>query len=120
MKDFRDRQPTQAGRRKITHEDGTSEFVTVEMADEPLAEGTPLNRATCMALQGFHGNNTIFNEDGSITETNEDGETLVTSFGEDGSILEVFTNAQGLKIGKKTTFPEDGSIHEEMVAFEEV
>ena len=35
MKDFLDRIPTQVGRRKITHADGTSEYVTVEMADEP-------------------------------------------------------------------------------------
>ena len=53
MKDFLDRIPTQAGRRKITHADGTSEYVTVEMADEPSVEGTPLNRAAFMALRGI-------------------------------------------------------------------
>ena len=118
MKDFLDRQPTKAGRRKITYEDGTSEFVTVEMADEPTIEGTALNREAFMALQGFCATDTVFNEDGSITETNALGETMVTTFNEDGSIEEVFTNANGLKIGKKTSFNEDGSISETLKDFE--
>lgn len=115
MKDFTDRQPTQAGRRKITYADGSSEFVTVEMADEPTREGTPLNREAFMALQGFQENTTVFNTDGSITETNEKGETTVTVFNADGSITETFTNAEGVKISKKTSFLSDGSIKEELI-----
>lgn len=112
MKDFLDRQPTQAGRRKITYEDGTSEYVTVEMADKPTVEGTPLNREVFMALQGFETTDTVFNDDGSITETNTLEETLVTTFNDDGSITETFTNIDGLAITKTTTFNEDGSIRE--------
>lgn len=114
MKDFLDRQPTKVGRRKLTYEDGTSEFVTVSMADEPTEEGTPLNREAFLALQGFEGNTTVFNADGSITETNASGDSLTTFFNADGSIIERFTNAHGLSIAKTTTFSEDGSIREVM------
>lgn len=117
MKDFKDRQPTQVGRRKITHADGTSEYVTVEMADEPTREGTPLNREAFMAVQGFEENETVFNEDGSITETNAQGEQMKTVFNADGTIDEIFTNKDGLKIGKRTTFNADGSISETLIDF---
>lgn len=117
MKDFKDRQPTKAGRRKLTFDDGTSEYVTVEMADEPAVEGTALNREAFMALQGFEENTTVFNDDGSITETNALSETKVTTFNSDGSISEVFTNKDGLQIGKKTLFNSDGSITEELIDF---
>ena len=30
---------------KITHTDGTVEYVTMERADEPIQEGTPINKA---------------------------------------------------------------------------
>lgn len=110
MKDFTDRIPLNPGRRKITHENGTSEYVTVEMADNPTVIGTPLNRAAFMALQGFEAFHVTFNDDGSITETNALNEPLNTSFNTDGTIDEVFTNKDGLKIGIKTKFNPDGSI----------
>lgn len=110
MKDFTDRIPLNPGRRKITHENGTSEYVTVEMADNPNVIGTPLNRAAFMALQGFEAFHVTFNDDGSITETNALNEPLNTSFNTDGTIDEVFTNKDGLKIGIKTKFNPDGSI----------
>lgn len=117
MKDFKDRQPTKAGRRKLTFDDGTSKFATVEMADEPTAEGTALNREAFMALQGFAENTTIFNADGSIAETNALGEEMKTVFNADGTIDEVFTNRDGSKIGKRTIFRSDGSIAETMIDF---
>lgn len=43
---MKDRIPTQPGRVKITHADGTSEYVTWERADDPTQEGTPINKAT--------------------------------------------------------------------------
>lgn len=118
MKDFLDRQPTRAGRRKLIFDDGEVKYATVEMADDPTEEGTTLNREAFMNLQGFGYNHTHFNDDGSISETNALGETVITSFNEDGSITEIFTNANGLKIGKKTSFNDDGSITEELVEFE--
>ena len=110
MKDFLNRQPTRAGRRKIIYEDGTVEYVTVEMADEPTVEGTFLNREAFMALQGFEETETVFDADGSITETNSFGDVLHTEFNPDGSIVETFTNENGLSIKKTTTFNADGSI----------
>ena len=112
MKDFLDRQPTKAGRRKLTFDDGEVKYATVEMADEALVEGTALNREAFMALQGFCAIDTVFNEDGSITEINSVGDTLVTTFNDDGSITETFTGASGSVITKTTTFNENGSISE--------
>lgn len=112
MKDFKDRQPTKANRRKITRENGAVEYVTVEMADEPTATGTPLNRITFMAMQGFEAIDTTFGLNGNITETNTAGDTLVTSFLADGSIVETFTGSSGDTITKTTTFQADGSIRE--------
>lgn len=46
-----DRVPTRAGRIKITHDDGTSEYVTIERADEPVEIGTPINKALFDSIQ---------------------------------------------------------------------
>ena len=40
---FVDRQPTRPNRYKITPENGEAYYVTLERADEPTEEGTPLN-----------------------------------------------------------------------------
>lgn len=60
---MKDRVPKYPGRVKITRSDGTSEYVTIERADEPVSgnEGTPLNKATLLsddtaAMLGFTGN----------------------------------------------------------------
>ena len=73
-------------------------------------DGTAINRETLMAMQGFIGNTTVFNPDGSITETNEKGETLTTIFNGDGSITETFVGEK--TITKTTIFNTDGSISE--------
>ena len=66
------------------------------------ASGTPINRANLLAMQGFVGQVTTFNADGSITETNNCGETLTTVFNADGSITETFSGDK--TVTKKTTF----------------
>ena len=72
--------------------------------------GTPINRETLMAMQGFIAKTTAFNDDGSITETNSKGETLTTIFNSSGGITETFV---GEKTRTKTTiFNSDGSISE--------
>lgn len=71
--------------------------------------GTPINRANLMAIQGFQAQNTVFNADGSITQTNSSGQTLTTTFGEN-TITETFVGKK--TISKKTTFNDDGSITE--------
>lgn len=43
---MKDRVPTQPGRVKLTHADGTSEYAMLERADEPTQTGTPINKAT--------------------------------------------------------------------------
>ena len=63
-----------------------------------------------MAVQGFISVNTISNADGSIVERNSKGETLTTVFNEDGSITETFVGDK--TITKATTFNNDGSISE--------
>lgn len=70
--------------------------------------GTPINRANLMALQGFMAKTTVFNNDGSIVETNANGETLTTVFNDDGSITETFVGKQ--TITKTTTFTDNGVV----------
>lgn len=59
---------------------------------------------------GFKANRTVFNADGSITETSGNL-SKVTVFNADGSIRERFTSTYGT-ITKTTTFNSDGSITE--------
>lgn len=58
-----DRVPTYPNRVKITHSDGTSEYVTWERADEPTVEGTPINAAlfnSIAADQGLASAQTVY------------------------------------------------------------
>lgn len=73
-------------------------------------DGTEINREALMALQGFIAMNTVFNDDGSITETNGLGQTKTTKFNDDGSITETFVGEK--TISKTTKFNDDGSITE--------
>lgn len=83
----------------------------IEFVDKTLTQvGTPINRANLMAMQGFVANTTVFNSDGSITETNGKGETLTTTFNSDGSITETFVGSK--EITKTTSFGSDGKITE--------
>lgn len=111
MINFTDRLPQNPNRYDITKSDGTTETVTITRNDNPVAEGTPLNRANFMAVQGMENSKTTFNSDGSITETFGDG-VLKTTFNSDGSITEKFTATDGKVITKTTKFLPDGSIQE--------
>lgn len=83
----------------------------IEFIDKTSTQnGTPINRANLMAIQGFVANTTVFNADGSITETNGKGETLTTTFNSDGSITEKFVGSK--TITKTTTFDASGKIME--------
>lgn len=117
MKDFVDRLPTQAGRRKITHADGTSEYVTVEMADEPSVEGTPLNREAFMALQGFSTEDISISESGNVITViinyKDGGKTVITITTISDTLTNVvlkYTGNTGLVMQKKTTIDTSGSI----------
>jgi len=78
----------------------------IEFIDKTsTAEGTSINRQAMMAIQGFIAQTTVFNADGSITETNGLGQTKTTVFNADGSITETFTGTK--TIVKTTTFDEN-------------
>lgn len=70
--------------------------------------GTPINRESMMAVQGFIGNTVSFSG-GNIVETNADGHTKTVVFNDDGSITEIFT---GEKTITKTTIFEGDTIRE--------
>lgn len=76
--------------------------------------GTPINRANLMAIQGFQAQTTVFNVNNgrvvSIVQTNSANQTLTTVFNSDGSITETFVGDK--TISKKTTFNSDKSITE--------
>ena len=82
----------------------------IEFMDKTATKnGTPINRANLMAIQGFVAKTTVFNS-GNIVETNGKGEKLTTVFNADGSITETFVGEK--TIVKTTTFNSDGSITE--------
>ena len=76
-----------------------------------VTDGTPINRKNLMAVQGMEDITTVFNVDGSITETYGDG-NIKTVFNADGSITETFMATDGKVIVKTTRFNVDGSISE--------
>lgn len=71
----------------------------IEFIDETSEkEGTALNRANLMALQGFIAVTITRNDDGSYTETNSLGQTLTTVKKEDGSIEQTFAGEKTIKL----------------------
>ena len=112
MIDFIDRvpSPNMANKKTIEYADGRIEQVTITSADNATTIGTPINRANLLAIQGFIATDTVFNDDGSITEINGKGEILTTTFDGNGSITETFVGEK--TIVKTTIFNEDGSISE--------
>ena len=110
MIDAKDRIIQYPSRYQLTLVSGTTYDLT-PVPGTVTAEGTYVNRELLMAMQGFTANTTVFNPDGSITETNGDGDTMVAVFNEDGTITETFTSGV-VSISKTTTFNPDGSITE--------
>ncbi len=95
---------------------GTGVYRYLRYAPGDLASApTPVNRATLLALQGFEAVTTVFNANGSITETNAAGDVLTTVFNPNGSIAETLVGASGEVINKTTLFNPDGSINEEVI-----
>lgn len=83
----------------------------IEFIDKTSEQnGTPINRENLMAIQDFIAKKTVFNADGSITETNAKNGMLTTTFNDDDSITETFVGEK--TITKTTTFNADGSISE--------
>jgi hypothetical protein len=83
----------------------------VEFIDKSSANaGTPINRQTMMAVQGFQSVETVFKSDGSIEETNGQGHKKITTFNADGSITEAFVGEK--QMTKTTTFLANGTVKE--------
>ena len=97
------------GRVKLIYEDGREEFVKIQLADDSVNGGTPLNRNSLMAIQGFIGMTTEKQSDGSILQTNSNGHTLLTTKNPNGSITQTFT---GEKVITKTITKQNGKIVE--------
>lgn len=114
LKEFIDR--VYSGKKIIKHENGTTETVTIEDAEDATVEGTPINRESLMAIQGFVATRTYpptkneFGEEQIIQINTETNERLIFTFKLNGQIEEKLI---GEKIITKTiTFNADGSILE--------
>ena len=107
MKEFIDR--VSSGEKIITYEDGTTETVTIENAEDATVEGTPINRVNLMAAQGFSFCETTPRPDGSIVQDFGNGETLTITVA-DGIVTEVFSGEK--TITKKTQIMPNKTIRE--------
>lgn len=108
MIDFIDR--VSSGKKIIKYENGTTETVTIENAEDATVEGTPINRENMMAIQGFVGMTTE-KKDGGVLQTNSNGDKLFTIKNTDDSITQTFTGKNG-KVITKTIKKENGKIVE--------
>jgi archaeosine-15-forming tRNA-guanine transglycosylase len=64
----------------------------IEFIDETSENlGTDINRKNMMAIQGFIGMTTEKQADGSVLQTNAEGQTLLTVKNADGSFTQTFT-----------------------------
>ena len=110
MKLVVDRVPLHAGRIKLTPVSGN--VYDLERADEPTQEGTKINAGLLNAINGFDNKKTVFEPDGSITVSDDTtGTSIQTVFNADGTITETITDGT-FTLRKITTFNDDGSITE--------
>ena len=114
MKFILDRVPQYPGRVQLVPVNGVANTYTLTRADDPTEVGTPVNQSLLNEIYGLADVTTVFNQDGSITETDPNsGVTMTTVFNQDGSITETMSN--GVQTRSKTTvFNQDGSITETM------
>lgn len=94
--------------------DAKMDSITTQTINSQLALKTETGFE--LALQGFTARDTVFNEDGTITQSDLQGNSVVTGFNEDGSIYADFYVSGVKKFTKKTMFNEDGSISERLYA----
>ena len=85
--------------------------IDYERVGNVTTEGTIINRAAMLSIQGFEPSTITVNADGSITETNSKGQTLKTSISDNGEVTEVFS---GVKTVTKTTKCSNGNLVEVM------
>lgn len=95
----------------VTSFNGRNGFVLPEKGDYTAEMvGTYSAEQIDILLQGFSAKDTVFNADGSITETGSDGSTKTTVFG--ASVITETYSSGDLTATKTTTFNDDGSISE--------
>ena len=101
----------------INNSDGTISLDDVtEYRQEGDTFGAGDMNTLAAAVNGFEAKHTDFPPDGSVVETDASGNTKRTVFNDDGSITETLTDSDGNVIATKTTtFNDDGSIDEEVV-----
>lgn len=114
MKFILDRIPRYPGRVQLIPVSGAANTYTLTRADDPSEVGTPVNQSLLNEIYGLADSMTVFNSDGSITESDPNsGVTMTTVFNVDGSITETMSNGVQTR-SKTTTFNVDGSITEVM------
>lgn len=113
MEFIEDRVPTYPGRVELTPVEGQTNVFDVVRADDPVIPGSPINKKLLNDIYELANKDTSFNANGSITEKDPDtGVSLTTVFNDDGSITETMRSKDGKTLSKTTSFLTDGSIKE--------
>ena len=93
MKDVKNRVPRYPNRKKITYEDGTSIYATMEYADDPMEVGTPIDEALFKSIQGD-----IYRIDKYTRPTYVSGEKTDTTV-QSGEYIGLWGNSRYAKFG---------------------
>lgn len=93
MKDVKNRIPLYPNRKKITYENGEEELVTIEYADEPLEQGTPIDEALFKSIKGD-----VYRIDKYTQPTYNKGETESDTV-KTGSYIGLWGNSHYSKFG---------------------
>ena len=93
MKDVKNRVPRYPNRKKITCEDGTSIYATMEYADDPMEVGTPIDEALFKSIQGD-----IYRIDKYTRPTYVSGEKTDTTV-QSGEYIGLWGNSRYAKFG---------------------
>lgn len=93
MKDVKNRVPRYPNRKKITYEDGTSIYATMEYADDPMEDGTPIDEALFKSIQGD-----IYRIDKYTRPTYVSGEKTDTTV-QSGEYIGLWGNSHYAKFG---------------------
>lgn len=118
MENFINRVPTFPNKKKIVFSDGRTEFAEITNADEPTKDGTRLNKLSLNKMQDLVDYEISFGET-DITQTYFDKSKSVTTFGDDGSIIEsYYDSGNELSLVKTTSFDDDGNIIVEVITYE--
>lgn len=119
MLNFIDRIPTFPNRKKITKQDGTVEYATIEYADEATQSGTVINKYSMNKIQDLTNYTVTIHSDGRIEKVFKDNSKVITSFPENGNIVQEYFDENNKKsLQKIIIFGVDGIIRSEVVTFD--